>query len=290
MEINSDAVGTELSEYTTQVTWRDTMNYAAAIDDANPCYFDDEREEGIIAHPLFSVALLWPMIERIREIMERRGYTPEIIATMVHYSEYLQFHRPVIPGDHLSITGSIAAIVPHRSGTHVITRLDAKSDTAPVFTEFSGILLRGVQCADEGSGGNEIPRVPEYSGDNPSHWESIIYINELRPYLYDGCTDIFFPIHTSKKFARSVGLPGIILQGTATLAYAAREIINREAGGDPRQLKSISCRFTGMVLPGTDIHIILDGSEALNDYRNLFFHVLSQGERAISRGYARIQG
>lgn len=289
MEINSDAVGSELRGFTTPVTWRDTMNYAAAIGDANPRYFDDEREEGIIAHPLFSVALLWPMMERMRDVMKQRDYSPDIIATMVHYSEYLEFHRPVIPGDNLSITGSIAAILPHRSGTHVIIRLEAKSGTEPVFTEFSGVLLRGVRCADEGRGGNAIPRVPEYRGNNPPQWESIIHIDELRPYLYDGCTDIFFPIHTSKKFARSVGLPGIILQGTATLAYAAREIINREADGDPRRLKLISCRFTGMVLPGTDIHITLDGSEAPKDYRNLFFHVLSQGERAISNGFAHIQ-
>jgi hypothetical protein len=51
----------------------------------------------------------------------------------------------------------------------------------------------------------------------------------MRPYVYDGCTNIYFPIHTSVGFARMVGLPDIILQGTATLAYAARELADREA-------------------------------------------------------------
>lgn len=49
-----------------------------------------------------------------------------------------------------------------------------------------------------------------------------------------------------------MGLPGIIHQGTATLAYAARELVNREARGNPALLKALACRFTGMVRPGSD--------------------------------------
>ena len=88
-------------------------------------------------------------------------------------------------------------------------------------------------------------------------WERRIPIDAMRPYLYDGCTGIFFAIHTSRRFARQVGLPGIILQGTATLAYGVREMINREAGADPLRLKTVSCRFTGMVFPGTSICVQL---------------------------------
>jgi len=99
------------------------------------------------------------------------------------------------------------------------------------------------------------------------------------------------PIHTSKRIAKRSGLPGVILQGTATLALAARELINRNAGGDPLRLKSISCRFTGMVLPGTEIKIRLLDSVARDSGTNLFFSVLNQdGHPAISNGYARIRG
>jgi acyl dehydratase len=82
-----------------------------------------------------------------------------------------------------------------------------------------------------------------------------------------------------------VGLPGIILQGTCTLALAARELVNREAGGDPTRLKTLSCRFSGMVRPGTSIRVELK-SRSRGD---LFFEVLNQeGEKAVSKGYARI--
>jgi acyl dehydratase len=83
-----------------------------------------------------------------------------------------------------------------------------------------------------------------------------------------------------------VGLPGIIYQGTATLALAVREIINREADGDPARLKSLACRFSGMVLPESHIRV-----ECLKSRQgDLFFQVKNQdGQKAISRGYARLE-
>ncbi|MHA1487548.1 MAG: MaoC/PaaZ C-terminal domain-containing protein, partial [Promethearchaeota archaeon] len=77
------------------------------------------------------------------------------------------------------------------------------------------------------------------SDDEPV-WKKSVYIDKLRSFVYDGCTDIVFPIHTSKKFAHFVGLPRIILQGTATLAFAVKEIINEESERDPNRVREIS--------------------------------------------------
>jgi len=267
------------------------MNYAASIGDNNPCYFDDERERGVIAPPAFSVALTWPISERIWDYIEAPDFPKEIIATQVHYTEHLMFHRPVRPGDRLRITGRIAAILPHTAGTHVVIRFDAIAlNGAPVFTEHIGAIMRGVKCTDEGRGGDDLPKIPRTSGDSPPLWESVIPIDALEPFIYDGCTNIFFPIHTSVKFAHEVGLPGIILQGTATLAYALREIINKEAGGDPFELKSAYCRFTGMVLPGTIIRVRLIRNDSNNGGSDLFFTVMNaEKKKAISGGYVRLE-
>lgn len=291
MEISSSFVGSRLKDYTAEVTWRNTMNYAASIGDNNPCYFDDERERGVIAPPAFSVALTWPISERIWDYIEAPDFPKEIIATQVHYTEHLMFHRPVRPGDRLRITGRIAAILPHTAGTHVVIRFDAIAlNGAPVFTEHIGAIMRGVKCTDEGRGGDDLPKIPRTSGDSPPLWESVIPIDALEPFIYDGCTNIFFPIHTSVKFAHEVGLPGIILQGTATLAYALREIINKEAGGDPFELKSAYCRFTGMVLPGTIIRVRLIRNDCNNGGSDLFFTVMNAEEKkAISGGYVRLE-
>ncbi len=264
------------------------MNYAAAIDDPNPSYFDDERPAGIIAHPMFCVAVTWRVLERIWEFIEAHDFPFHLLATQVHYTEHLMFHRPIRPGDRLTITGQIAAVLPHRAGTHVVIRTDAFDvASAPVFTEHSGTLLRGVKCTDEGKGNDALPHVPAGPADQSPIWETPIPIEPWRPHIYDGCTGITFPIHTSRAFAHQVGLPDIILQGTATLAFAVRELVNREAAGNPLLLQSLSCRFTRMVVPGTEIRVQLIGKTATQTGVDLHFCVLNQdGRKAVSQGYA----
>ena len=289
MELDSAFTGTTLREYATTVTWRDTTNYAAAINDYNERYFNDEKKEALIAHPMNCVAITWPICERIWEYIEADHFPREIIMTQVHYTEYLEFHRPVLPGDKLTIRGHIAAILPHRAGTHVVIRFDAMDIKGqPVFTEWMGAMMRGVACLNGGKGMDRIPAIPENSGENPG-WETKIPIDPLLPYLYDGCTNIVFPIHTSPEFARQVGLPGIILQGTATLALAVRELINREAGENPQRLKKLYCRFSGMVTPGTNITVQQTGRRGKENGADIFFHVMNgDGLKAISHGYAEI--
>jgi len=291
MRLTSDFVGAVLKEYVCRTNARRTMNYAAAIGDSNPLYFNDERPEGIIAPPLFPVAMTWPIIENIADYIEAEGFPREILFTQVHYTEHLHIHRPVTPGGNITIRGSIAAILPHKAGTHVVIRFDATdADGDPLFTEHIGAMMRGVQCTDSGKGSEQLPAVPRQPEGSAALWDAVIPIDPLAPFIYDGCTNIHFPIHTSVAFARQVGLPGIIHQGTATLALAVHNILNREAGGDSRRLVSVYCRFTGMVLPGSAIRVRLTGKNKGPGKTDLFFTVLNAEEkRAVSDGYIRLE-
>ena len=95
------------------------------------------------------------------------------------------------------------------------------------------------------------------------------------------------PIYTSRKFASEVGLPCIIHQGTSTLAYAARELVNREAGSNPALLKTLACRFTGMVMPGSEIRIQITGRQTTDSGVLVYFDVLNaERKKAISDGSA----
>jgi acyl dehydratase len=264
------------------------MNYAAAIGDDNPLYFDDECSSGIVAPPMFAVAATWPIIENIPDFLDADDFPREILLTQVHYTEHIRFHKALSPGQALSIKGRIAAILPHRAGTQIVTCFEALDQNGePVFTEYNGGMMRGVKCMDGGKGAEVLPSVPDRDSKIRLRWEQRIRVDSLLPFVYDGCTNIVFPIHTSKKFAHEVGLAGIILQGTATLALAVTELINREADGNPSKLEEIYCRFTGIVLPGSDIRLQVFYSMADNHSGSIFFEVINQeGDKAISHGYA----
>jgi len=185
MEISSRFVGAPLKPMETQITWRQTTNYAAALGDANPRYLDDERPEGIVASPMFCVAVTWPISERIWEYIEAPDFPSQIVTTQVHYTEHLQLHRLVRPDDRLTLRGRLTAILPHKAGTLMVLRYDAHD----------------------------------------------------------------------------------------------------QAAGDPGRVKSIACRFTGMVIPGSEIRVQLFGRQSDGDHTHLFFTILNtDGKRAVSDG------
>lgn len=290
MKLNSNLVGTALLPYQTHINWRETTNFAAATGDNNPRYFDDCNNKTPLSHPIFPVAVTWPVLSRLDRFIDAQNFPKEVLLTQVHYSEHLILHRLVRPGDELSVKGVLKAFLPHRAGTHAIICMDALDrNQEPVFTEHIGAMLRGVDC---GSGGqiSPIPFIPVKDKAADALWTSHIHIDPLQPYIYDGCTNIEFPIHTSPSFAQAVGLPGIILQGTATLAHAIREVVDKEAGQDPENILEIACRFTGMVLPGTDIQVVCTGKKVHKTVTDLFFEVWnSEQKKAVRSGYVKIK-
>ncbi|MFX0124978.1 MAG: MaoC/PaaZ C-terminal domain-containing protein [Candidatus Hodarchaeota archaeon] len=291
MEINSDLVGTPLKPLTRTIDWPEIMYFAASVDDDNPYFFDDERDEGIVAPPVFSIIANWPVVKNINDLVDHEDFPLEVLSTIVHYSEHVKIHRLIKPNDKLTITGKFATITPHRAGTHAIIRLETRDQENKLVTEeFIGGMLRGVECVGGGKGLEEHPQIIQHEIGSQPLWQETIHIDALKPYIYDACTNTsVVPIHTSKQFARMVGLPNIILHGTATLALAVKTITNKELDRDPFRIKEIACKFTGMVLPNTDVVLNLNEKAPKDEPEHYFFDILNNdGRKAISQGYIKI--
>jgi len=89
------------------------------------------------------------------------------------------------------------------------------------------------------------------------------------------------PIHTDPDFAKSVGLPGVILHGLYSMAQVARAH-TEAAGGDPRALKRLSVQFRGMGFPEQEIVVTASVKEASNG-RVVTETEAAQGDNRIIR-------
>lgn len=68
---------------------------------------------------------------------------------------------------------------------------------------------------------------------------------------YAGASTDFNPIHYSERFARRVGLPGVVAHGMLTMGTGLRVVTDWL--GDPAQVRSYSVRFTKpVVVPDDD--------------------------------------
>jgi 3-hydroxybutyryl-CoA dehydratase len=67
--------------------------------------------------------------------------------------------------------------------------------------------------------------------------------DRYRPIYYAAASGDFNPIHLDKEVAQAVGLPGNILHGMCTMAWAAEAAVDA-LGGDPGNLKTLQVRFS----------------------------------------------
>jgi acyl dehydratase len=284
MTIPDSVVGIRLPRFTRTVTWRETSSFAAAVGETSPSYLDDSREDGLLAPPLFAVAVTWPLLESLPNVLGG-ALPPEVVATLVHAGERLWFRRPVRPGDTLTLDSQVVALAPTRAGALLTLRTDAHGeDGNPTFTEWLDVLFRGVEASARAVEGQPGPLEGPDAG-SACDWEAALPVPRGLPFLYDTCTGISFPIHTSVAFARAVGLPDLILHGTAALALAAREIVARECAGDPTRLCEIACRFKGFMIPGRPLSLRLARGEA----GTVGFQVrTSEGQVALGAGVALV--
>ncbi len=68
------------------------------------------------------------------------------------------------------------------------------------------------------------------------------------------------PIHVDDRFAKSVGLPGVIAHGMLQMSIAA--VVAGKAAGGAQRLRRVSCRFAGMVRPGDTVTFSAEEGEA----------------------------
>ena len=109
-------------------------------------------------------------------------------------------------------------------------------------------------------------------------------------HVYSECARIWNPIHTDLEVARRMGLPDIILHGSATLALAVSRVVGHAAGGDPRSVRRLGGMFRGMVLMPSEIRLRLFADETTDEGRVLAWDVLNaEGSPAITKGFVVLE-
>ncbi|HYG55175.1 MAG TPA: MaoC/PaaZ C-terminal domain-containing protein [Burkholderiales bacterium] len=261
MRIPCSIVGLEAGPEAVHVDKRWIMAYNAAL-----------GEVSATPHPLFPVCYEWDATRALRE----SSGLQKLNAQLVHAQHDLVIHRSPRAGETLATTARVIAANQRRPGAFVVIRLEARGAGGETVSRADyGMLYREVTIDGEG-------RALEKLDDPPKHKGALAEIARIpvpatAAHVYTECARIWNPIHTDPDYARDAGLPGIILHGTATLAFSISKILDTFR---PR-VKRVRCRFAGMVLmPSTlTVHAsrLADGIafETRND----------RGEAVIERGW-----
>ncbi len=280
--LTTDHVGLLTIAKTTLITTRYAMAYAAAVDDANPAYFDDLAPGGVNVHPGIAFALQWP--SRFRPDQEPN---PRAAPYGVHASTDLTINRPFRTGEAVTTQGKTIQMRQTRPGVYNVDRYRMTGSNGELIAElyYNGIT-RGATLAGPAAILDEEPAWPEISAPaGTAIWREKIPIALHAAQQYTECAQIYNPIHTEPSVAKAAGLPGIILHGSATKAMSLGAVINRCFGGDATRITRLCGQLRAMVLMATTIAVEALAEEVVDGEKRVLFRTVTEdGQPAIRNG------
>ncbi|HEX6310286.1 MAG TPA: MaoC/PaaZ C-terminal domain-containing protein [Acidimicrobiia bacterium] len=240
-----DKVGQWSDEREFKVEGERTKAYAAATNDPIPAHVNGE-----VAPPVFAVVPIWDVMGGAVGLV-----TPaEALPFVVHGEQDMHFHKPIVPGMVLRSKAAPIGVHVKGSGTTVVSRMETRDAGGDLVNEqYSVTFFRGVS---DGEGkGDTAPdhRFPEDVRSAEPVAVASQRFDEDQTFRYSDASGDTVPIHLDDEFAKSVGLPGIIIHGLCTMAFTSWAAIENLAGGDSARLKRLAVRFSKPVLPGQEI-------------------------------------
>lgn len=242
MPLNTALVGKSYEPDTYEVSAEAIEKYARATNDLNERYIGGED---VVASPIF------PIVPAFQFLM-KAGMDPELEADLmrlVHGEEDHVLHKPIRPGDKLTLTPVIESIESKDTGETFTIRVTETNQRGELVAEIrSTSFIRG---AGGRKGGRE-----EEPGEQQARdivHEDAFKVDLDQPIRYAEASGDPNPIHTDENFARMAGLPGCIAHGMCTMAMAVKGAVDGLAGGDPTKVKKVAVRFSKMVLPGQEL-------------------------------------
>lgn len=235
MSFDADAVGRPGDEVRCTVTEEALQAYAEATDDAP-------------GGPVFAIVPVWETIAPA----SRSVASDEARKRVVHYEQDIVVRRPLEAGMTVVSQATPVALLPRPNGTSLVIRTETRTeDGALVNEQYVTEFFRGIEAEREVG-----ERAPEHrldaSGDAPLA-EVAYPVADDQTARYAAASGDDFAIHLDDEFARKVGLPGRIVHGLCTMAFAGRAVLEAAGVDDPRRVRRLAVRFSAPLFPGETV-------------------------------------
>jgi acyl dehydratase len=273
--LNAALAGKRYETQTYAVTADAIRAYAAATNETHPAYTGEDP----VAPPAFPVV---PLFATLANAL----FDPELevnLTRLVHGEQDHVLHEPIRAGDVLSVDGVLESVEVKESGERFTVHGSLTSQDGRLVAEARSLMfIRGKGSRPKPTPtGAEAPPTPEYI------FETAETVDEDQTFRYAEASGDHNPIHLDADFAKGMaGLPGIIVHGMCTMAFAARAVVDGFCGGDPGRLARVRVRFSRPVFPGQTITTRgwreADGTFA-------FETVNERGQAVITAGRAEVR-
>lgn len=238
---NLDRLGRWGEEQEFKVEAERTIAYAEATNDPIAAHLD-----GTYAPPVFAVVPVTAMMADATLAV----VPDDLMMRLLHGEHDFRLHRPIEPGELLTVRAKPIGVTGKQSGVVVTTLVETRSDRGDLVNEqyFVG-FFRGGEFDD--TVGNSSPEhgFPEALRPRRPDFVAVQQFDEDQTFRYAEPAGDPMPIHLDDDFARAMGLPGIIIHGLCTIAFISHALLTTVSPDDPSRLKRLAVRLSKAALP-----------------------------------------
>ncbi len=255
--------------------------YAAATNDPIAAH-----AAGDIASPVFSIVPAFQSAAQASVAL----IPPELIGAILHGEQDFHFHRPIEPGMVLESVSTPIGIRQRSSGVTVVVHCESRNQSGELVGEqYMTSFVRGAKgVTDVGEVAPEHAFPPELAAAEPIARVAQTFDGD-QTYRYSEASGDPMPIHLDDEFAKSVGLPGIIIHGLCSMAFASVALLESVSADDPTRLKRLAVRFASIALPEQTITTrVWDAGERGGRHAYAFATESDAGATVIKDGWAEL--
>lgn len=237
MGLNTALVGKKYPPGTYEVTADAIHKYAAATNEDNPKFTGDVP----VTPPCFPIV---PAGTTIGKVMfdEELGVN---LPFLVHGEEDHLLAAPISAGDVLTVASALESIKVKETGETFTVHT--------TLTNQNGILAAEVRSLMfiRGTGSGSKSKSQQQEPARQIAFETVQKFDDDQTYRYAEASGDHNPIHLDVDYAKNMaGLPGIIIHGMCTMAFASKVVLDEACGSDPSRLRRIKVRLSKPVFPG----------------------------------------
>ncbi len=240
MPLNKELIGKKYDSKTYEVSAEAIEKYARATNDENERYISQD----VVATPVF------PVVPAFDSFMAA-SMDPDLgadLMRLVHGSEEHILHKPIRPGDTLTVEPVLESVETKDTGETFTVAAPITNQDGDTVAEVRGTMfIRGSGSGAKAASGGGETAAPEIV------FEETTKVDDDQTHRYAEASGDHNPIHLDENVAKMAGLPGIINHGMCTMAIATKGAVNGLADGNPERLKKVSVRFSKPVLPGQEL-------------------------------------
>jgi acyl dehydratase len=245
VDLRPDALGTAGPERRYAVTAEAIRAYADATDDPAPL-----ARAGLVAPPVFAIVPVWEAIAPASLAVA----SAEARRRVVHYAQDMRFGRPLEAGMVVVSCATPVSLLGHPKGAQLVIRTETRLEDGELVNEqYVTEFFRDVFA--DATNGEPPPghRLADATQNSPPLAEISTAVAEDQTERYAAASGDRFEIHLDDGAARAVGLPGRIVHGLCTMAFAGRAVLAAAGVEDPGAVRRLAVRFSAPLFPGDSL-------------------------------------